>query len=104
MRPKIVCLCGSTTFVNIFDDQMLRLTLEGYIVLTLGSHRPRARQLANDTGGHKAKLDEMHKHKINLADEIFVINIGGYIGESTASEIDHANKQGKPVNYLEEIL
>ena len=45
----------------------------------------------------------MHKRKIDMADEIFVINVNGYIGDSTKSEIEYANKTGKKVNYLEEI-
>ena len=49
----------------------------------------------------KEMLDEMHKRKIAMADEIFVINVGGYIGESTKSEIDYANKKGIKINYLE---
>jgi hypothetical protein len=48
----------------------------------------------------KIMLDDMHKRKIDLADEIFVINVGGYIGESTRSEIEYAIKTGKVVNYL----
>lgn len=49
----------------------------------------------------KEMLDDMHKIKIDLADEIFVINVGGYIGESTKSEIEYAKSMGKKINYLE---
>ena len=49
----------------------------------------------------KEMLDDMHKRKIDMADEIFVINVGGYIGESTQLEIEYAKKTGKKVNYLE---
>ena len=49
----------------------------------------------------KEMLDDMHKRKIDIADEIFVINVGGYIGDSTKSEIEYAIKCGKKVNYLE---
>ena len=52
--------------------------------------------------GTKEMLDDMHLRKIDLADEIFVINFGGYIGESTRSEIAYAEKTGKKVRYLEE--
>ena len=48
-------------------------------------------------------LDEMHKRKIDMADEIYVINVGGYIGSSTKSEIEYAKKTGKTVKYLEEV-
>lgn len=47
-------------------------------------------------------MDDMHKRKIDMADEIFVINVGGYIGDSTRSEIDYAIKHGKNVRYLED--
>jgi hypothetical protein len=80
---------------------MLRLTLEGNIVLTVGSHKPRSRQYADNLEGRKADLDELHKRKIDLADEIFVINVGGYIGESTKSEIEYARANKKPVSYRE---
>ena len=46
-------------------------------------------------------LDDMHKRKIDMADEIFVINVGGYIGESTRNEIAYAKSQGICVRYLE---
>ena len=47
-------------------------------------------------------LDDMHKRKIDMADEIFVINVGGYIGDSTQSEIEYAIEHGKTVRYLVE--
>ena len=46
-------------------------------------------------------LDNMHKRKIDMADSIYVINVGGYIGESTRSEIDYATRHGKEILYLE---
>lgn len=51
----------------------------------------------------KEMLDDMHKRKIDMADEIFVINVGGYIGSSTRSEIDYAVDTGKPGHYLETV-
>ena len=48
-------------------------------------------------------LDDMHKRKIDMADEIYVINVGGYVGDSTKSEINYAKQTGKKVNYLENI-
>lgn len=52
----------------------------------------------------KAMLDDMHKQKIDMSDEIFVINVNGYIGESTKNEIEYAKKNGKKINYLEDIF
>ena len=97
---KIVTLCGSTRFKEPFLEAHKRLTLEGSIVISVG--------LFGHSGdddvwkpGVKEMLDDMHLRKIDLADEIFVINVGGYIGESTKREIAYAEKTGKTVNYLE---
>ena len=51
----------------------------------------------------KAMLDDMHKAKIDMSDEIFVINVDGYIGDSTRSEIEYAKRTGKAVRFLEPI-
>uniref|UniRef100_A0A6M3JW18 Uncharacterized protein n=2 Tax=viral metagenome TaxID=1070528 RepID=A0A6M3JW18_9ZZZZ len=96
-RPKIVCLCGSTRFIQEFQDHYARLTDEGCIVLTVGRVVPQHEQHLE----RKKKLDELHLRKIDLADEVLVLNVGGYIGESTANEIAYAEKKGKPVKYLE---
>lgn len=97
---KIVTLCGSTRFKEQFLEAQKRLTLEGSIVISVG--------LFGHSGdddvwkpGVKEMLDDMHLRKIDLADEIFVINVGGSIGESTKREIAYAEKTGKTVNYLE---
>ena len=50
----------------------------------------------------KEMLDDMHKRKIDMADAIFVINVGGYVGSSTKSEIEYAIAHDKEVRYLEE--
>lgn len=102
--PEIVCLCGSTKFVDHFTVWMFRLTLDGKIVLTIGTHQASDSRLAADGmlgEGVKEKLDELHKRKIDLADRVFVLNVGGYIGESTRSEIEYAKKHNKKIDYLE---
>ena len=53
------------------------------------------------TDENKKLLDDIHKRKIDMSDEIYVINKGGYIGESTRSEIEYAKKKNKIVNYME---
>ena len=97
---KIVTLCGSTRFKEQFLEVQKRLTLEGCIVISVG--------LFGYSGdddvwkpGVKEMLDDMHLRKIDLADEIFVINVNGYIGESTRREIAYAEKMGKKISYLE---
>lgn len=97
---KIITLCGSTKFKEQYLEAQKRLTLEGNIVISVGLFG----HSGDDevwTEGTKAMLDDMHKRKIDLADEIFVVNVGGYIGESTRSEIAYAMENGKVVKYLE---
>ena len=97
---KIITLCGSTKFKEQYLEAQKRFTLEGNIVISVGLFG----HSGDDevwTEGTKAMLDDMHKRKIDLADEIFVVNVGGYIGESTRSEIAYAMANGKVVKYLE---
>jgi NAD(P)H-nitrite reductase large subunit len=100
-KYRIVTLCGSTRFRDEFIEVQKRLTLEGNIVISVGlfGHSGDNEVWTNET---KQMLDDMHKRKIDLADEIFVINPGGYIGSSTGSEIDYAIQTGKGIRYLEE--
>jgi len=98
-KYKIITLCGSTKFKDEFLAEQKRLTLEGNIVISVG--------LFGHSGDNgvwsgitKEMLDDMHKRKIDLADEIFVINAGGYIGASTRSEIEYAISTNKSVSYL----
>jgi hypothetical protein len=106
--PTIVCLCGSTRFYDQFQQANYDLTMRGKIVLSVGFYpHATARHGHGEGVGHdsaeKAALDELHKRKIDLADEVFVINVGGYVGESTRSEIAYAVERGKPVRYLEPV-
>ncbi len=99
-RPKIVCLCGSTRFKNEYEQAMKEETLKGKIVLTVGlfGHI----EGIDMNGEVKKMLDKLHLRKIDLADEVLIINVGGYIGESTKKEIAYAIVHGKPVRMLEE--
>ena len=107
-KYKIVTLCGSTRFKNEFMEVQKRLTLEGNIVISVGlfGHSGESEVWENMDEGTltrtKEMLDDMHKRKIDMADEIFVINVGGYIGESTRSEIEYAIEHGKRVRDLED--
>ena len=101
-KYKVITLCGSTRFKDAFLEAQKRLTLDGYIVISVG--------LFGHSGddevrieGIKEMLDDMHKSKIDMADEIYVINVGGYIGVSTKSEIEYATANGKTVRYLESV-
>jgi hypothetical protein len=95
--PKIVCLCGSTRFKDEFMKQYAELSDRGCIVLTVARCIPEK----DEVKATKLKWDELHKRKIDLADEVLVLNVGGYIGESTRSEIEYAKAHGKPIRYLE---
>jgi hypothetical protein len=97
-NPRVVTLCGSTRFRAEYEAMNRTLTLAGNIVISVGlfGHgEPEA--LSEET---KARLDELHLRKIDISDGIYVINPGGYIGESTRREIEYAEKNGKEVNYL----
>ena len=85
-KYKVITLCGSTRFKDEFLEAQKRLTGDNEVW----------------TEGTKEMLDDMHLRKIDMADEIFVINVGGYIGSSTRGEIEYARKTGKVVRYLEE--
>ena len=105
----VITLCGSTRFKDEFMETQKRLTLEGNIVISVGlfGHSGDSEVWENMDEGTltatKEMLDDMHKRKIDMADEIFVINVGGYIGSSTRSEIEYAIVTGKAVNYLESV-
>ena len=99
-KYKVITLCGSTKFKEQYLEAQKRLTLEGNIVISVGLFGHGG---DNEvwTEGTKAMLDDMHLRKIDMADEIFVINVCGYIGESTRKEIAYAESQGIDVRYLE---
>lgn len=103
-KPRIVCLCGSTRFMEAWQKANIDETLAGRIVLSVGCNTKSdadLQRLGALTDETKAKLDELHLRKIDLADEILVLNVGGYIGNSTRNEIAYATKTGKPIRYLE---
>ena len=98
-KPIIVCLCGSTLFVELFRYVNQRETLAGKIVLAPGCFQGDG--VLEVVPGVKQHLDELHLQKIDLADEILVVNVGGYIGESTRREIAYARQYGKRVRWFE---
>ena len=104
-RPAIVCLCGSTRFMDAFFDAGWRETLAGKIVLSVGVCKH-----VDAEGGHggealglevAAQLDGLHLRKIDLADEVLILNVGDYVGDSTFKELCYARKHGKPIRWLE---
>ncbi|WP_208738281.1 hypothetical protein [Oceanidesulfovibrio marinus] len=102
-RPcPVICMCGSTRFKQAWIDVKRILGCAGNIVIGV------------DLWGHhehvypdeqfKTFLDDLHKRKIDLADEVFVLDIDGYVGESTRSEIEYAKMIGRPVRYLSQEM
>jgi len=105
-KPKVICLCGSTQFTEQMLIKQWELTKQGNIVLSwcaLPSWYFQGQDKAHigDQEGVKEIVDAIHFRKIDLSDEVLVINIGGYIGQSTRNEIAYAESVGKPVKYLE---
>ena len=100
-KYPVITLCGSTRFKEQFLEAQKILTLAGNIVISVGLFGHSGNNEVW-TEGTKEMLDDMHKRKIDMADGIYVINVDGYIGQSTRSEIEYARSQGKTVEYLEE--
>src|SRR3954452_16110699 len=102
-EAKVITLCGSTRFEAEFAEVNQRLTLAGCVVMSLGMF-----SLADlpgydwtaDSSDLKGRLAAVHRHKIRMADEVYVVDPGGYVGESTRREIAYAQSLGKPVRYL----
>ncbi len=97
-KYKVVTLCGSAKFKREFLAVQQKLTLEGSIALL-----PVFFDDWIETADNNAMLKDMHLKRIDMADEIFVINKNGYIGESTKFEIAYAFRTGKKIKYLEQI-
>ncbi len=94
-RPEVVCLCGSARFMTEMRTANRELTSRGVVVLAPSElDGPPAPE-------QKAVLDAVHLRRIELADRVLVVNPGGYVGESTRSEIAHARALGKPVDFTE---
>ena len=104
-KPLIICLCGSTRFVETFNNLLNKLTLEGKIVLGIELVLPQSEREDPQHSNFKMEqaLDELHLRKIDLADEVMILNVDGYIGESTRKELDYARNQGKVIKFLEPL-
>ena len=97
-RPRIVVISGSTRFHREMHAIVERETLAGRIVLVVGNDKRSDDEMGLTEECRQSMLC-LHRHKIDLADEMLVVNVGGYVGEATASEIAYAEKLGKPVRY-----
>lgn len=102
-EAKVITLCGSTTFEAEFAELNQRLTMEGCVVISLGMFSlpdlPDYDWTA-DRSDLKGRLGRVHFQKIRMADEVYIVDPGGYVGESTRREIAYAESLGKAVRYL----
>jgi hypothetical protein len=96
-RPEIVCICGSTRFVDEMSEANRELTFAGVIVVAPGEPDELI------TNEQKTALDALHLRKIDLADRVLVVDPGGYIGESTSREIAYAHATGKPISFTDPV-
>ncbi|MFB9313050.1 hypothetical protein [Nocardioides plantarum] len=101
--PKVITLCGSTRFEAEFAEVNQRLTMDGHVVLSLGMFSlpdlP-GYDWTTDADDLRTRLGDVHLQKVRMADEVYVVDPGGYVGESTRREIAFAESLGTPVRYL----
>lgn len=93
----VITLCGSMRFGAEFERLDAELTLAGHVVLTPTALDPSAELNAEE----RARLGRVHLRKVAMSDEVLIVNVGGYVGESTRREIEHARSRGIPVKFLE---
>lgn len=94
----VITICGSTRFKEQILKTAHDLTLQNHIVFM-----PNVFVQADDenlTTEQKIMLDNLHREKIEMSDAIFVVNVDGYIGESTYGEIDWATRKKKEIYFL----
>lgn len=97
-KPKIICLAGSTRFRTEFDEISRMLTEAGHIVLAPGVWNTYGNRENVDPIGKRA-LDRLHRRKIDLCDEVYLINVAGYISPSTRKELEYARSRNKTIRY-----
>lgn len=103
MTPKIICYCGSLRVaLAAFKKAEYESVLRGEIALLPCCMFVDIQREYGAESDYKIKADELHKRKIDIADEVFILNVGGYIGESTRNELEYAKSIGKPIKYLEQ--
>ena len=102
-KPIIVCLCGSIRFPDAWKKAHREESLAGKIVLSVGVMIHAGDSPIREDCPEKRLLDELHLRKIDLADEVLILNVNGYIGESTQRELTYALVEKKKIRFLESI-
>lgn len=98
-KPRIVAIIGSSRFKAAHLGIAQKVTLQGKIPLIAGFfHHVDCVPLTDD---QKGMIDQLMLHKINMADEVFVVNVNGYIGKTTRQGIEHARQSDKPITFME---
>ncbi len=104
-KPVVVTICGSTRFRDQLNAARRAETLAGHIVLSSEVYfkdDPDLERMGDAASLRlKEAMDELHLRKIDLSDEVLILNVGGYIGESTRREWDYALRMRKRVRFLE---
>jgi hypothetical protein len=93
----VITLCGSMRFREEFERLDAELTLAGHVVLTPTALAPSTELNVEE----RARLGRIHLQKVGMADEVLIVNVGGYVGENTRREIEHARSRGVLVSFLE---
>ena len=110
-KPKIICICGSTRFADYHAIARWKYEQSGEYICLMINYLPdwyakeqgwKGNDHHGEQSGCKDVLDELHLRKIDLADSLFIVNLDGYIGESTRKEIEYAKSLNKPITYLED--
>lgn len=105
METKKVCYCGSLRkALDAFKRAEYEAVLKGEIALLPCCMFVDIEREYGAESDYKIKATDLHKRKIDIADEVVILNAGGYIGSSTQSELDYALSIGKPIRYLEPVV
>lgn len=100
MKYQIITLCGSLRYCeSLFYDVQIYLERRGHVCLSVC----KGEQSTPPTDIEKSVIDKVHFKKIDLSDCIIVLDLNGYIGESTANELQWAELTNKPVYYLRDL-
>jgi ADP-ribose pyrophosphatase YjhB (NUDIX family) len=104
-RTEVVCLIGSTRFREVYEQATLRESLRGRVVLSVACFPERDADgaMVGISPEEKSALDALHLRKVEMADEVLVLNVGGYVGPSTTIELRYARALGKPVRFWETV-
>ena len=98
----VITVCGSYKFKKEMNEITEKMALKGNCMLTpIELTKPNKEAYTKEEA---LMIDKMHKEKIKLSNTILVVNVGGYIGNSTKSEIEYAKSLNKEVLYYTDLV